>query len=95
VVVGIRPENAVPEGRAARGPSHRIETTVEIAEPLGDEVVIHARAGDDALVFKQDPHRPAAVGSTLPVQLELDALHLFDGETQQRLGDEPPQGASP
>ncbi|MBI5067717.1 MAG: sn-glycerol-3-phosphate ABC transporter ATP-binding protein UgpC [Deltaproteobacteria bacterium] len=95
VVVGIRPENAVPAGRAPRGPCHRIDTTVEIAEPLGDEVVVHARAGEDALVFKQDPHRPAAIGSTLAVDLELDALHFFDAETQRRLGEDPPSGASP
>ena len=53
---------------------------------LGDEVVIHGRAGEDTLVFKQDPHRSAAVGSVVEVQLELDSLHVFDSENERRLG---------
>jgi len=86
VVLGIRPENVVPPGREARGDTHRLPLTVDIVELLGDEVVIHGRASDDSLVFKQDPHRPAAVGSVIEVKLELEALHLFDAENQRRLG---------
>jgi multiple sugar transport system ATP-binding protein len=59
---------------------------VEIAEPLGDEVIVHARAGEDMVVFRQDPHRMPAIGDRLEVQMELDALHLFDAETERRLG---------
>ncbi|HSP17976.1 MAG TPA: ATP-binding cassette domain-containing protein, partial [Myxococcaceae bacterium] len=86
VVLGIRPENLVPPGRQPRGQSHRLALTVEIVEVLGDEVVVHGRAGDETLVFKQDPHLPAVVGSTIEVQLELDALHLFDAGSELRLG---------
>ncbi len=86
VVVGIRPENVVPPGRDARGVTHPLALTVEIIEVLGDEVVIHGRAGESTLVFKQDPHRPAAVGSTIQVKVELEALHLFDAVDQRRLG---------
>jgi multiple sugar transport system ATP-binding protein len=86
VVLGIRPENVVPPGRPPRGQSHRLALTVEIVEVLGDEVVVHGRAGEETLVFKQDPHLPAVVGSTIEVQLELDALHLFDAESERRLG---------
>jgi len=59
---------------------------VEIVETLGDEVVVHARAGDDLLVYKEDPHRAPEPGAAVAVQLELSALHLFDAETQARLG---------
>jgi multiple sugar transport system ATP-binding protein len=86
VVMGIRPENVVPPGRDARGETHRLSLTVEIVEVLGDEVVIHGRAGESTLVFKQDPHRPAAVGSTIEVKVELEALHLFDAVDERRLG---------
>jgi multiple sugar transport system ATP-binding protein len=87
VVTGIRPENVVPEGRTARGEAALLNVAVEIAEPLGDEVVVHARAGSGTLAYKQDPHRPAEIGSRADVRLELDGLHLFDAETQQRIGD--------
>jgi len=86
VFLGIRPENVVPPGRTPRGAVHQVPLTVEIVEVLGDEVVVHGRAGEETLVFKQDPHRPAAVGSTIEVQLELESLHLFDAESQRRLG---------
>jgi multiple sugar transport system ATP-binding protein len=87
VVLGVRPENVIPPGRTPRGEAVPLAVTVEIAEPLGDEVVVHGRAGEAALVFRQDPHRPAAIGSNLEVQIELDGLHLFDAESQGRLGD--------
>jgi multiple sugar transport system ATP-binding protein len=86
VVLGIRPENLLPPGKEPRGPTAPISVTVEIVEPLGNEVVVHARAGQDTLTFKQDPHHPPAIGSTLEVRLELDALHLFDATTERRLG---------
>ena len=86
VVVGVRPENLAPPGREPRGASAPVPVTVEIVEPLGNEVVVHARAGQDALTFKQDPHHATAIGSTVELRLELDATHLFDATTERRLG---------
>jgi len=86
VVVGVRPEHVVPPGQPARGETAPVAVTVEIAEPLGDEVVVHARAGEFALVFKQDPHTVSTIGEPLEVRLELAALHLFDATTELRLG---------
>jgi multiple sugar transport system ATP-binding protein len=85
VTVGIRPENVIELDRAPRGESARIPVTVDIAEPLGDEVIVHARAGEDPVVFRQAPHAIPGIGDRLEVQVELDHLHLFDAETQRRL----------
>jgi len=87
VVVGVRPENVIPPGRTARGVTVPLPVTVEIVEPLGDEVVVHARLGEESLVFKQDPHRSTSSGDAFDVSVELDVLHLFDAETEARLGD--------
>jgi multiple sugar transport system ATP-binding protein len=46
---------------------------------------VHARAGEDQVVFRQDPHAIPAIGDRLEVQLELDGLHLFDAASQRRL----------
>jgi multiple sugar transport system ATP-binding protein len=86
VVMGVRPENLAPPGREPRGASAPVPVTVEIVEPLGNEMVVHARAGQDTLTFKQDPHHATAVGSPLELRLELDATHLFDATTERRLG---------
>ncbi|MBZ5640684.1 MAG: sn-glycerol-3-phosphate ABC transporter ATP-binding protein UgpC [Acidobacteriia bacterium] len=85
VVAGIRPENILDAAKAARGESARLSVDVEIVEPLGHEVIVHGRAGDDILVSKLDPHRAPRMGEKIDVVLELDALHLFDAGTERRL----------
>jgi multiple sugar transport system ATP-binding protein len=86
VKVGVRPEHLIGPGSQANGPTAPLELGVEIIETLGNELVVHGRVGEELLVWKQDPHRPSAVGDRVPVQLELDAMHLFDAQTEQRLG---------
>ncbi len=85
VVAGIRPENVLPPGREPPGEAARVETVVEIVETLGDELVVHGRAGDDVIVFKEDPHRTPDVGAKVSVQLDLGALHLFDAASERRI----------
>jgi multiple sugar transport system ATP-binding protein len=86
VVAGIRPENVLPpHGRPPRGEAAPVETTVEIVETLGDEVIVHARAGEHALVYKEDPHRAPSPGDRVAVRLDLAALHLFDAATGRSL----------
>jgi multiple sugar transport system ATP-binding protein len=85
VVVGIRPEHVVEPGRSPRGQTAPLELEVEIVETLGDELVVHGRIGEDIVVFKQDPHRAPSLGEKVRVQLELEAMHLFDSQTELRL----------
>jgi multiple sugar transport system ATP-binding protein len=63
-----------------------VPVQVEIAEPLGDEVIVHARAGEDLVVFRQDPRPVPGIGDALEVSVELDHLHLFDAASQERIG---------
>ena len=65
--------------------SQLLEVDVEIVEPLGHEVVVHGRCGEDMLVAKLDPHHIPAVGDKSTLVLEIDRLHLFDAETEKRL----------
>ena len=85
VVVGLRPENILDTGKPARGETAKITVLVEIVEPLGYEVIVHGRTGDDLLVAKVDPHRAPKVDSSVELVVELDALHLFDAATERRL----------
>jgi len=83
VILGVRPENVhLP---APGAPSAPVTVQVEFVEPLGHEVIVHGRAGDDLLVAKVDPHRAPAMGDALDLALDLDRLHLFDAETEARL----------
>ena len=87
VVVGIRPENvreASRGGETARSVA-AITARVDFVEPLGYEVIVHGRVGDDTLIAKLDPHRAPEMGSEIELEIELGALHLFDAATEQRL----------
>ncbi|HET9451264.1 MAG TPA: sn-glycerol-3-phosphate ABC transporter ATP-binding protein UgpC [Aggregicoccus sp.] len=85
IVVGLRPEHLLEEGRQVRGESAPLTVTVEMIEPLGDQVIAHVKLGDDLLSFKLEAHRLPEIGTQLPARVELDALHLFDAVTEQRL----------
>ena len=87
VVLGMRPENLIEEGRATRGPTAHILGVVEIVEPLGHEAIVHARAGEDLLVAKVDSHRVPPTGTPLRLALELDYLHIFDADNERRLSN--------
>jgi multiple sugar transport system ATP-binding protein len=85
VVLGIRPENIREAAREAGGNNVPITVRVEFVEPLGHEVIVHGRIGDDLLVAKVDPHRSPEMGDDVQLVIEGDAIHLFDAGSEQRL----------
>ncbi len=88
VVIGIRPENlrkAGDYGRADPGPRVPIQVTIEFVEPLGHEVILHGRIGDELLVAKTEPHSAPQVGEELSLEIGLAGLHVFDRQTELRL----------
>jgi len=85
MVLGIRPESLHGAAGTARGAIATIPVVVDIIEPLGNEVIVHGRAGDDLLVAKFDPHGVPALGDHIDLVVELDAIHIFDAETERRL----------
>jgi multiple sugar transport system ATP-binding protein len=85
VVLGIRPENIREAPRDAIRGTVPITAAVEFVEPLGYEVIVHGRVGDDVLVAKVDPHRSPQMGAQMSLVIEAEAVHLFDAVTEQRL----------
>jgi multiple sugar transport system ATP-binding protein len=85
VVLGIRPENIVDAREAHRGPTALLPVEIEFVEPLGDEVIVHGRVGEELLLCKLGPDRVPEVGSRLEVAIELEKMHVFDAETELRL----------
>lgn len=81
MVVGVRPEHLVAGG----GGEATLPVEVEILEPLGDQLVVHGRLEDTALVFKVDPHRTMTIGERVDVAVTTEHLHLFDAASEQRL----------
>ncbi|MEO6195458.1 MAG: sn-glycerol-3-phosphate ABC transporter ATP-binding protein UgpC, partial [Thermoanaerobaculia bacterium] len=86
VILGLRPENIREAARESGGATVPVTAKVEFVEPLGHEVIVHGRIGDELIVAKVDPHRSPKMGDTINLVVEADAAHLFDTATEKRLG---------
>ncbi len=84
VVVGLRPENLI-EPERARGNTAKLKMKAEVVEPLGYEVIVFGRLGEELVAAKLQPHRAPRFGDELELAVELDEIHLFDSETEERL----------
>jgi len=85
VLVGVRPENILAGHEQGRGATARVPAEVDIVEPVGHQAIVHSRIGPDLLVAAFDAHNMPKVGATIELVIELDAMHLFDAGTEQRL----------
>jgi len=85
VFLGLRPENIQGPGRPVRGEQAAVQAEVEIVEPLGHEIIVHGRVGEELLVAKMEPHPIPSMGDRIDFIVELDKVHLFDAETEHRL----------
>jgi multiple sugar transport system ATP-binding protein len=82
VIVGIRPEHLTAQPLAhGDAPAGSIVATVELAEPLGHEQLLHLRVGEVGLAVRGSPGTRPEPGSRVAVRLAPDRLHLFDGAT--------------
>lgn len=83
VIVGIRPEHVT---LASDGQSSALPIALDLVEPLGSEALLHARHGDDSLVFKAetqgDINHLSGVGE---VHVPSHLVKLFDAETGRAL----------
>jgi multiple sugar transport system ATP-binding protein len=85
VLVGIRPE-VFRRSSAAPSPLRaQIAAVIDVVEPLGDEVIVHARLGDTPLIGKLDPGDAPAMGDRVDLSVDLSRIHLFDGKTEDRI----------
>jgi multiple sugar transport system ATP-binding protein len=82
VIVGIRPEDL--SGPVDAG-ENTIEMTVQVTEPLGNELLVYADCGGDQVVANLDPHQTIDVDSTIHLAANLSVLHLFDPQTEKTL----------
>jgi multiple sugar transport system ATP-binding protein len=82
VVLGIRPEDLQPQdaGDAA------LSAQLEVLEPVGNEIFLNLRFGGQALVSRVSPRALPEPGSTVPLSLVAQRLHLFNAANGTRIG---------
>jgi len=85
VIVGIRPENIGETGRVGRGRTGKLSGAVEVVEPIGHEAIVHTRVGDAMLVASFDAHSMPSPGQSIELDVDIEAIHLFDAASEQHL----------
>jgi multiple sugar transport system ATP-binding protein len=72
--LGIRPEHLLRDGDGVGG----FAPTVEVVEPVGNEVFVNLQHGAHALVARLPPGELPQPGATLPLRLAPRRAHYFD-----------------
>ncbi len=82
VVLGVRPEHLQPRVTGAAA----LTAQLEVLEPVGNEIFLHLRFGAQALVSRVAPRHLPEPGASVPLELSVERLHLFDAASGQRIG---------
>ena len=90
---GVRPEDVYPveTGGEAADPTDPIDATVDVMEPMGDEIFVYlalsdeigvgmgrGASGDDRLLMSVSPDSTVAEGDEIRVRIDRSKAHLFD-----------------
>jgi multiple sugar transport system ATP-binding protein len=85
VLLGIRPEHVGEPSAHAWALTAPVGGAVDIIETIGHEVIVHFRCGDDVIIAKLGAHRIPGFGERIDLVLNVEAMHLFDLQTEQRI----------
>jgi multiple sugar transport system ATP-binding protein len=81
VVLGIRPE-ALRMANGADPADYSFDSTVEVVEPLGNEILLDVRAGKHPMVARLDPATRVKVHESVRLALDPERLHFFDASSE-------------
>ena len=83
LTLGIRPEDLYIEGHhpASRRVSEPFEATLDVVEPMGNEMVVYLSSDAASWVARVEPQPLPEPGSTVRLVADLDSIHAFDAIT--------------
>jgi multiple sugar transport system ATP-binding protein len=81
IVLGVRPEDLQP----AEAHASVLEAHVEVIEPVGNEVFLNLRFGDQHIVSRVSPQQMPASSGSLHLGFHADRLHFFNAENGARI----------
>jgi multiple sugar transport system ATP-binding protein len=81
VIFGMRPEDLhlASGGDAAE---HTFNTTVDVVEPLGSEILLDVKAGTSSMVARVEPTVRVKVHDPVRLAVDPERLHFFDTKTE-------------
>jgi len=78
LLLGVRPEHLFPA-------SDGFSITVELVEVLGADMLIHGKAGSEAVIVRLPDGEHPAFGSAMPFGFSAAHVHWFDPATSKRV----------
>jgi multiple sugar transport system ATP-binding protein len=88
VIFGIRPEDIHDPQFSPPGiHSAPVNVHVDVTELMGNEIFLYLLAGDSAFVGRVDPRTNARAGMQTQIVFNMDNMHLFEPEGDQRAID--------
>jgi multiple sugar transport system ATP-binding protein len=88
IILGLRPTDLFDARQSPPvepEPGNTFAGKVEVVEQLGAESIIHLRVGQDELLVKVDGAAAARPEEDMPVLVDLNRLHFFDPDTENRV----------
>jgi len=85
LVLGIRPEDICEAGQQDWKAAAEFDGVIEIFEPLGHEIIVHVRSGEERILAKLETDKLPKMGQKIRLALNGEKIHLFDPQTEQRL----------
>jgi multiple sugar transport system ATP-binding protein len=84
LIVGVRPEDLLLRANGVDDPA-LLHATLEVVEPVGNEIFLNLRHDDRAIVMRVPPQALPETGSTFGIAIRPERVHLFDASTEQRI----------
>ncbi|PFM66906.1 sugar ABC transporter ATP-binding protein [Bacillus cereus] len=86
IILGIRPEDIHDEPIVLQSsPESTVEITVEVAELLGAETMIHGKLSNQNFIARINARSEIKTNDTLQLAFSLAKAHFFDIATEQRI----------
>jgi len=81
VTLGIRPEDVRLAG-GGDSADYSFDATVEVVEPLGSEILLDVKTGNNSMVARVDPTVRVKVHEPVRLALNGERLHFFDTKSE-------------
>ncbi|HEX5611638.1 MAG TPA: sn-glycerol-3-phosphate ABC transporter ATP-binding protein UgpC [Burkholderiales bacterium] len=81
LTLGVRPE-ALHLANGSDAPEFTLQTSVDVLEPLGNEILVNFRAGGAPMVARVDPGVRLKAHEPVRMALDPQRVHFFDAKTE-------------
>ncbi len=83
LILGVRPEDVRVAGTPRDDGSVRMR--LDLVEPMGNEVFVHASAGEHELTARVAPQPLPPPGAEVALAIDAEKMHFFDAQTRESL----------